>query len=101
MRWRRRRGRRGRTIELDEVTLSGITRMIRPRGRVLSGILAIGAILVVTVIVLFVLNRALTDTERVEELAGSVQSVVAIVAIVGGGAFAYYKLQFSGSSNPT
>ena len=67
--------------------------MIRPRGRVLSGILAIGAILVVTVIVLFVLNRALTDTERVEELAGSVQSVVAIVAIVGGGAFAYYKLQ--------
>ena len=67
--------------------------MIRPRGRVLSGILAIGAILVVTVIVLFVLNRALTDTERVEELAGSVQSVVAIVAILGGGAFAYYKLQ--------
>ena len=50
-------------------------------------------VLLTTTIALFVLNRTWTDAERGKDLAAIVQSIVTVVAIVGGGAFAYYKLQ--------
>ena len=53
----------------------------------------IGVVLLTTTIALFVLNRTLTDAERGKDLAAIIRSLVTVVAIVGGGAFAYYKLQ--------
>ena len=53
----------------------------------------IGVVLLTTTIALFVLNRTWTDAERGKDLAAIIQSLVTVVAIVGGGAFAYYKLQ--------
>ena len=50
-------------------------------------------VLLATTLVLFLLNRTWTDAERGKDLTAIIQSIVTVVAIVGGGVFAYYKLQ--------
>ena len=57
-------------------------------------------VLLTTTLVLFVLNRTWTDAERGKDLTAIVQSVITVVAIVGGGVFAYYKLQIFRTFEP-
>ena len=60
----------------------------------------IGVVLLTTSIALFVLNRTWTDAERGKDLVAIIQSLVTVVAIVGGGIFAYYKLQIFRTFEP-
>ena len=67
--------------------------MLWPQGQVQRGIWIISTVFILTIAALFVLDRTFMDAARGKNLAGILQSVVTVVAIAGGGVFAYYKLQ--------
>ena len=68
-------------------------RFPRPHGQIWTGGLAVLGLAVILGVVLVVLDATLDDVSRLHGLAGVVQAIVTVLAIVAGGVFAYYKLQ--------
>ena len=73
--------------------MNRLARMLWPQGQVQRSIWIIGTVFILTIAALFVLDRTFMDAARGKNLAGILQSVVTVVAIAGGGVFAYYELQ--------
>ena len=73
--------------------MNRFVRMLWPQGQVQRSMWIISTVLVSTIVALFILDRTFMDAARGKDLAGILQAVVTVVAIAGGGIFAYYKLQ--------
>ena len=70
-----------------------LTRFFKVRG-LWRGLLIIGIVIFLQIASLVLLNFTLTGAGNLKDVAAIIQSSVTAVAIVAGGLFAYYKLQF-------
>lgn len=71
-----------------------------PQGQAWRGAVIVSVVLVLLVGTLVALNLTLTGTGKLKDLAGVIQLVVTVFAIIAGGIFAAYKWQVFRESEP-